>query len=329
VLDATGLVSIATPVLVTPFELFSSSSFTCLLFSVHLSSHILFHQALSTIAINSSRSKNMAPRKLAPCYKQQPITDKGEGLVATENISRGTLIISESYLIACILEEHPKDTHTQQDEDRLSRALNVISKSKRDSFKALAPQKQRRVASDISRFVTNCWALGEPTHGGRLHGVFPNVSRLNHSCFPNTCFNWDARQKKGTLYALMDIDKGTELTVSYINDFTWATIDERQEELKSIFKFNCQCEICHSDANYTWTTWRANHRKSLHDYYEGLKIVDNEGPLPEVLRLVGLETLVTRADEYCRMVERELGGISHWPWHNGLPRVLDPRLASA
>lgn len=67
----------------------------------------------------------------------------------------------------------------------------------------------------------------------------------------------------------------------------------------------------------------------LREYYAELSVLDGDGPAPRELMAIGWENKIARANEYVRLVEEELGGPSPWLWHQGLPRIVDPRLATA
>lgn len=93
--------------------------------------------------------------------------------------------------------------------------------------------------NDIGLFRTNSYGLGNSS----WEGTFEKLSRVNHSCRPNSERCWDSDRQVETLYALRDIQVGEELTVSYI-DVAEMTRDERQSELKQRWRFDCICECC-------------------------------------------------------------------------------------
>ena len=65
------------------------------------------------------------------------------------------------------------------------------------------------------------------------------MSRLNHSCTPNTEFNWNAENKVEELRATRAISEGEELTKCYL-DFTVKgslTRKERRIKLNDGYEF--------------------------------------------------------------------------------------------
>ena len=82
---------------------------------------------------------------------------------------------------------------------------------------------------------------GHVTHAG----VFPTISRLNHSCRPCTFAAWNPKEGVQTVHALRDIRAGTELTHSYLGG---GACDGRREprraELSRKYRFDCDCEAC-------------------------------------------------------------------------------------
>ena len=70
--------------------------------------------------------------------------------------------------------------------------------------------------------------------------LIPAVTKMNHSCSPNCVLSF----KDATAYvtAIKDIDKGEQLTISYI-PLPQAFLDRKAQLLKQ-FNFKCECEFC-------------------------------------------------------------------------------------
>ncbi|KAE8628846.1 hypothetical protein XENTR_v10000251 [Xenopus tropicalis] len=71
-------------------------------------------------------------------------------------------------------------------------------------------------------------------------GIFPNLCLANHDCWPNCTVIFN--NGKIELRALGKINKGEELTVSYV-DFLNLT-EDRKAQLKKQYYFDCTCEHC-------------------------------------------------------------------------------------
>jgi hypothetical protein len=74
-------------------------------------------------------------------------------------------------------------------------------------------------------------------------GLFPKCARINHSCKPNCLNFWSEKTSKRIIYAGRDIEKGEEITVSYIP--LLKPIQQRQERLQQ-YGFKCTCSACQS-----------------------------------------------------------------------------------
>ncbi|KAL3689824.1 hypothetical protein R1sor_016133 [Riccia sorocarpa] len=71
-------------------------------------------------------------------------------------------------------------------------------------------------------------------------GLYPVISIINHSCAPNTVLLFNG--KRGIVRALQKIEKGTEVTVSYVE--LAGSTKTRQLALKEQYYFVCQCKRC-------------------------------------------------------------------------------------
>ncbi|CAJ1451552.1 unnamed protein product [Effrenium voratum] len=78
-------------------------------------------------------------------------------------------------------------------------------------------------------------------------GLFPNASRLNHSCLPNA--EWQIEPSTGTsarlsLRAKEKVKKGQELLVDYIPELEHLDPQERRKLLQQDYGFLCHCLKC-------------------------------------------------------------------------------------
>jgi hypothetical protein len=74
-------------------------------------------------------------------------------------------------------------------------------------------------------------------------GMFPKIARINHSCRPNSGNWWSEKTDRRVIYASRDIEKGEEITVSYIP--LLKTTKDRQARLQQ-YGFTCDCPACQS-----------------------------------------------------------------------------------
>ncbi|KAF2427847.1 hypothetical protein EJ08DRAFT_333289 [Tothia fuscella] len=96
----------------------------------------------------------------------------------------------------------------------------------------------------------NSW---NDSHGSKpgFTYVYGNISLVNYSCCPNCILigqskEGDANVMVGTLRSLVDIQKGQELTIDYLDEEVTALMDQddRHSEVARRWGFECSCEFC-------------------------------------------------------------------------------------
>jgi hypothetical protein len=107
------------------------------------------------------------------------------------------------------------------------------------STKAHAPFKTREMR--IWKVNAFSWDRTEKDQGKMSSAVFPDMSRINHSCLLNAQYraNWDKEQME--LYSNTRIRAGEEVTICYGSDFDYQTGAERNAHLRCIYGFACKC----------------------------------------------------------------------------------------
>ena len=93
-------------------------------------------------------------------------------------------------------------------------------------------------------YFTNCFTLGNDPRSPT--GMLPILSRINHSCCPNTEFHWDSGLSEEHLRATRDIREGEELLDCYLdlNLPGRLTRDQRRNILRGGYGFWCDCQFC-------------------------------------------------------------------------------------
>ncbi|KAJ5374871.1 hypothetical protein N7517_006877 [Penicillium concentricum] len=170
--------------------------------------------------------------KLNPLYEIQPVPGKGQGLVARFNIVKGQLIISEKPLFTT-----SNVTSAITMEKQIAIELRKLPKDAQRQFLSLHnnfPGKQP--FSGIVR--TNALPCGAESSIG---GIYPTISRINHSCLPNAHNSWDSASGHENIYAVRFIRAGDEVTIPYDHG---GPSDERRSHLKDAFGFDCDCRTC-------------------------------------------------------------------------------------
>ena len=80
------------------------------------------------------------------------------------------------------------------------------------------------------------------SHSKVEEGVFIQLTRINHSCRPNTAHHWDEQAQEAMIYASVDIRADEELTISFVDLLQGR--DKRQQRLQQRYGFACTCVAC-------------------------------------------------------------------------------------
>ncbi|KAG5643465.1 hypothetical protein DXG03_000897 [Asterophora parasitica] len=184
----------------------------------------------------------------------------GMGVFATRDIKMGDLIMAERPLSVTPAAIPPLDLNFPkgfnptidqvvearmiQYEKLLETSISRMFPENRDALFALHNAHTEDGSGPIfGRIRTNGIGVlsgnGDPHFGSTA--VFKDISRLNHSCAPNSTYNFTTASLSMQLRALRDIKQDEEITITYcgIEDST----AERQEALKP-YGFQCTCRIC-------------------------------------------------------------------------------------
>jgi hypothetical protein len=178
------------------------------------------------------RKDNSTPK----LYILTSLPGKGQGLIAVQDISKGTRIMSEKPLFRI-----PRSGFGMEQpaiEKAIDRKLNLLSQDGQMAFLSLynnAPGGSYPLSGIVK---TNALPLGTSATEG---GLFPEASRINHACVPNCQHTWNDNIGEETIHAVRSISKGEEITISYADT---GTFESRRRHLKKSFAFDCTCELC-------------------------------------------------------------------------------------
>ena len=92
----------------------------------------------------------------------------------------------------------------------------------------------------LSKFRRNNFRIFDCDVFDVAEGLFPLSSKINHSCCPNATILFNDRSL--VVRATIDIDAGSELTISYVDCLTH--FKTRQMKLRERYLFECCCEYC-------------------------------------------------------------------------------------
>ncbi|KAK7995835.1 hypothetical protein PG991_015302 [Apiospora marii] len=245
--------------------------------------------------------KEQSPEKKAPsasygklstklskwCEAQFLGANKGYGVVALQDIQAGEIILEEEALIG--IDNHSTISRAAQAD--IKRQYEALPEKKRQAFDRLhcyisdtqraanekkmkeiiddwdLREKYRRDYERAQTFATNCFDVGTSVTQAAL---FLKASRFNHSCLPTCDFDvrlpyvggGDVTKSRWHAYAVRDIEKGEELTISY--NVRNELREARQRQLRDIWGFTCACEVCDlSEANKARADAHEAHLRNL------------------------------------------------------------------
>ncbi|KAF7955659.1 hypothetical protein EAE96_004585 [Botrytis aclada] len=141
-----------------------------------------------------------------PRYALKDVPGKGKGLVATQQIPKGTRIIEERPVMT-----RPKRVPTGYS---LRNQFEALNDQQRQAFLSLENIHPHNNLDEryFGIFKTNALPMRNEDEGG----LFIEACRINHACDNNAFGNWNANIQKHTIHALRDIQEGEEITISYL-----------------------------------------------------------------------------------------------------------------
>ncbi|KAF5230685.1 hypothetical protein FANTH_13745 [Fusarium anthophilum] len=143
------------------------------------------------------------------------IHGKGKGLVATSNIHKGTRILSEEPVI-------------RVPEDALDSPV----------LRASIPRQVDQLTSDRRQaFLSMC-----NVYPGDTASQYLGIIRTNALPIDIRGKAWNDNIGRHTIHALRDIEKGEEITITYIGVLN--NRRSRQEVFRKKFMFTCVCRLC-------------------------------------------------------------------------------------
>jgi len=202
---------------------------------------------------------------LAKLYAVRSISPTERQLVAGRNIVEGEVILCEKPIVQVPVGRYQFGTYVWDIVNHLLSSKPLLAQYARcqllcsqlllgaedeaiESYMVKKHQRSRRFVHDLFLGVgTNNVGILDEAGLVRGHGVFPLLSRADHSCEPNTeltAANWRAGEV--ALSAKRDIRNGEALTWSYFREAEfvpqdWAT---RNYNLVNLFRFACRCPRC-------------------------------------------------------------------------------------
>jgi len=195
------------------------------------------------------------------------VAGKGLGMIALEPLHPGQVLLRERPVIEvdmgagsldrrevalCYREQDWEQQGEKREFKKLARAFvalsseeksKVFSLTKTDTVKegtlamAWADLRRENIELDFRKF---CNFIQTYVTNAFSDGLWPDLARVNHSCFPNA--EVVKRGRERYLVVVRPVERGEEVTHSYLHSLMGR--DARREVLERRWGFLCDCTLC-------------------------------------------------------------------------------------
>ncbi|KAI1483512.1 SET domain-containing protein [Daldinia eschscholtzii] len=180
--------------------------------------------------------KHFVNSSAEPAYEVADIPGKGKGVVATRHIKRAEAIMADWAALIVGL-DFPTSITRAEGYRLLHKAVDQLADPDRVLSLAYSSAFSGDIVEDILRTNSFSFTLADESH----MALYPDVSRVNHACRPNSYIRFTPSTLAVSVVALRDIKPGEEITITYVP--LGNTRDERQEALQK-WGFECTCSLC-------------------------------------------------------------------------------------
>lgn len=167
-----------------------------------------------------------------------------------------TLSTSFTFLQRALIEKDRRFASLVSEFELFDRVLGIFERNNVDvATREVNPLRSMTHAKEeISRFMTDIW--DEEEMGGTFEegievgdfpefhgtGLYPTISRLNHSCDFTARLDFDGRQ--GFCVATRDIKEGEQIFISYLGKRTMEIPTAERRAMLEDYGFVCTCSRC-------------------------------------------------------------------------------------
>ena len=181
---------------------------------------------------------------------------KGKGLKATRRIPRYSVILEEDpVLVRDQTNNAGGDEKLWEDFQNLSLTEEKVSDQQiQDILKLFDPEASKddsSVSDKLMRIMgVNSMKLTNRMTNKTSQNLYLRISRINHSCRPNSCWKPDVHSNRCAVVSLATIEKNEEITVNYHFNLTdprgqfCLSYQQRQLKMNSLYSFQCLCQLC-------------------------------------------------------------------------------------
>ncbi|TDL24145.1 SET domain-containing protein [Rickenella mellea] len=185
-----------------------------------------------------------------PPFSIQHVSGYGNGMVANRAIKTGETILFERPIVVypsvfICHEDHPRGQWGEL-EDLYEAGFPALGETERSLYlelwncKPLTGTLGNKIMG-LARTNGLNTTFTRSKHLPVYAGVFPTISRCNHSCGPNASAKFNEETMAMRLFSRRPIAPGEQIMISYVAPLMYAP---RQEELKRKYLFTCECNYC-------------------------------------------------------------------------------------
>ena len=193
---------------------------------------------------------NLKLIKYVPLFDRISIKNKGNGLIARDNIPQGTIILIEKPFITLTHKIIEQNNYSETNLFIFDIFKQYQSKSKvlqNEYLKLANAHKYEHENMLFDYNIYNIWRTNSYTLDDDKvyqNGLFLVSSYINHSCNPNATPFYNGKTRQRLTIALFDIKKGTEITCNYIGMQIFSPMKVRHKLLMNSHNFKCICKEC-------------------------------------------------------------------------------------
>lgn len=174
-------------------------------------------------------------------YEVVDIPYKGKGVIATQRIKRGEVIMVDFASLVLHL-AFPGSVRRLDGYELLLKATRQLAEPERVLGLARRRDHPPNVVEDVLRTNAFQFELDDKPH----MALYADIARINHACDPNAYFQSSQSSLAARVIAFRDIEPGEELSLSYVD--VGKTHEERQRALQR-WGFTCTCAMCTAPAS--------------------------------------------------------------------------------
>ncbi|KAH8671292.1 hypothetical protein BX600DRAFT_434411 [Xylariales sp. PMI_506] len=186
----------------------------------------------------------------SPKWRVEDVPGKGKGLIAAKNLEAGDHVMSVS---AAIMVDNNAFTDLDHEQllEMLANAIGSLNPKSSSIFLNLSTHDhaESHEVAIYKIILTNAFDISdgeilnkEEAEAEHFYTVFPEVSRMNHDCRPNSAYYFDYDTFTQNVFTVRPVSAGEEITITYLDPYM--PKQGRTERLDLSWHFPCSCSLC-------------------------------------------------------------------------------------